>query len=94
MIATVAGHAAEIDPTDATTLIVLRDCAGCGLAMRVRGQGRRVSGDDRSYEADGVCVYCGAAAGLIRVTVPTLFGVREDEAVLHGRSRVYEGSGK
>lgn len=68
------------------------NCGGCGLALRARGLGRRVSDDGRAYEADGVCAACGAAAGVIRVYVPTLFGLHEDEAVLRGRSRVYEGS--
>lgn len=74
---------------DGDSIVVAALCAGCGLALRVRGQGRRIAEDGRSYEADGVCVICGAAAGTIRVRVPTLFGLHEDEAVLHGRSRVY-----
>lgn len=65
-------------------------CIGCGAALRARGQGRRISADGRAYEADGACVACGAAAGTIRVVVPTLFGLHEDEAVLRGRSRAYD----
>jgi hypothetical protein len=79
---------------DGDALVVAASCSGCGIALRVRGQGRRISDDGRSYEADGVCVACGAAAGLIRVVAPTLFGLHEDEAVLRGRARVYEGSAK
>lgn len=86
MIVTLAGLPAQ---PDGDVLVVAAQCSGCGLTLRVRGQGRRISDDGRSYEADGACVACGAAAGTIRVCVPTLFGLREDEAVLRGRARVY-----
>lgn len=56
---------------------------------RVAGRNRRIADDDRAYEADGFCVDCGAAVGLIRAEASTLFGLHEDEAVLHGRPRVY-----
>jgi hypothetical protein len=45
--------------------------------------------DDRAWEADGYCTACKAHVGTIRVEPDTLFGVREDEAVLMGRCRVY-----
>jgi hypothetical protein len=49
-----------------------------------------IAADDRAYEADGFCVGCGEAVGLIRAEVSTIFGLHEDAAVLqHGRARVY-----
>lgn len=53
------------------------------------GAGRRPSKDDRAWEADGHCTECKAHIGIIRVETNTLFGVREDQAVLQGRCRVY-----
>lgn len=56
----------------------------------VVGAGQRIAEDDRAYEADAFCAACRNPLGLMRVEVPTLFGLREDEAVLrHGRARVY-----
>jgi len=43
----------------------------------------------RAYEADGYTACCGAYLGIIRVEPSTIFGLREDEAVLYGRVRVY-----
>ena len=66
------------------------DCPDCGASpLRVQGTGRRVSADDRAYEADGYCAACRAHVGTIRAEVSTLFGIHEDEAVLYGRPRVY-----
>jgi len=65
-------------------------CPRCGIEdFRVAGGNRRPSEDDRAWEADGVCLACGQNVGLIRADTDTLFGVREDEAVLNGRFRVY-----
>jgi hypothetical protein len=65
-------------------------CPSCGVTgFGVQGAGRRPSADDRAWEADGYCARCKKAVGLIRVEPNTLFGVREDEAVLSGRCRVY-----
>lgn len=61
------------------------DAVPCG----VQGSGRRTSADDRAWEADGYCTACKQHVGIIRVEPNTLFGVREDEAVLMGRCRVY-----
>lgn len=65
-------------------------CPKCGAApLKVQGTGRRPSADDRAWEADAVAVCCGAYVGTLRAEVNTLFGVREDRAVLEGRCRVY-----
>ena len=65
-------------------------CPSCkALPWRVQGHGRRPSEDDRALEADASCKACGVPAGVLRVEVNTLFGVREDRAVLEGRCRVY-----
>lgn len=65
-------------------------CPHCGVAaMGVQGSGMRPSEDDRAWEADGHCASCKKRVGLIRAEPDTLFGVREDRAVLNGRCRVY-----
>jgi hypothetical protein len=73
-------------------------CPECGAqgdgeetrgTFAIAGTGRRPSKDDRAWEADGVCLACRKHVGVIRVETNTLFGVREDEAVLRGRCRVY-----
>lgn len=38
---------------------------------------------------DGHCIQCNAFRGELRVTIVSLFGEAEDEAVLSGRPRVY-----
>lgn len=68
----------------------MEDCPSCGsLLLTVRGKGMRISEDDRAYESDGHATCCGAYLGKLRVEPSTIFGLREDEAVLYGRARVY-----
>ena len=57
--------------------------------LKVQGTRKRIAEDDRAYESDGVAVCCGVYVGVLRLEVPTLFGLREDNAVLNGRCRVY-----
>jgi hypothetical protein len=57
--------------------------------FHVVGMGRRPSKDDRAWEADALSRCCEKPVGVIRYETNTLFGVREDEAVLRGRVRVY-----
>lgn len=65
-------------------------CPKCECTdFRVEGHGRRPSKDDRAWEADASCLACKAHVGTLRIETNTLFGVREDEAVLRGRCRVY-----
>lgn len=64
-------------------------CPKCDGVLRIGGSGKRPSSDDRAWEADGYSLCCLVPVGLIRVEVDTIFGVREDEAVLNGRCRVY-----
>lgn len=67
-----------------------KPCPHCSATpLKVAGTGRRPSKDDRAWEADAVALCCKKAVGIIRVEMSTIFGVREDEAVLHGRCRVY-----
>jgi hypothetical protein len=62
----------------------------CGAEpFKVQGAHKRIASDDRAYEADAVCPACGAHVGILRAEVETLFGLREDRAVLEGRFRVY-----
>ena len=65
-------------------------CPLCGTKeLRVAGRNVRASVDDRAWEADGYALCCKVALGLVRYETNTLFGVREDMAVLGGRCRVY-----
>lgn len=65
-------------------------CPFCGIgSFKVAGSCLRPSADDRAWEAEAVCLACKARLGTLRVETNTLFGVREDEAVLAGRCRVY-----
>ena len=64
-------------------------CPTCKEPLMVAGSGRHPSEDDRAWEAEGYSVCCKVHVGKIRVETGTLFGVREDEAVLNGRCRVY-----
>lgn len=41
------------------------------------------------YVSDATCLACGERIGEIRAYVSSLFGLREDIAVLYGRPRVY-----
>lgn len=67
-----------------------RECPRCGVEpLCVSGRAMRPSDDDLAWEADGHCIACREHVGLIRHEPDTLFGVREDETVLHGRARVY-----
>ena len=70
--------------------IATGSCPRCAAPeLRVAGGNLRKSADDRAYESDGVALCCSARVGVIRAEPDTLFGVAEDEAVLHGRARVY-----
>lgn len=65
-------------------------CPKCGsIDFGVQGKNMRPAEDDRAHEADGYSTCCQKLVGTIRAEMDTLFGVREDEAVLHGRCRVY-----
>jgi hypothetical protein len=66
-------------------------CPECGSEVfAVQGGNMRPSEDDRAWEADGVSTCCKTPVGTIRAEVSTIFGVREDQAVLeHGRCRAY-----
>lgn len=59
------------------------------LPFKIAGSNQRPSEDDRAWEADAVALCCGRGVGILRVETNTLFGVREDRAVLAGRCRVY-----
>lgn len=65
-------------------------CPFCKAApFKVAGTGRRISDDDRAYEADGVALCCHKHVGLLRMEMNTLFGLREDEAVANLGIRIY-----
>jgi hypothetical protein len=75
---------------EADHAVVEGSCPRCSATpFAVAGTGKRPSQDDRAWEADAVCLDCRASVGTLRVETNTLFGVREDQAVLQGRCRVY-----
>ncbi len=70
-----------------------KKCPACKVehpeGLPVAGRHNRIASHD-TYEAEAHALCCGARIGLIRVTVSTIFGLEEDELVLHhGRCRVY-----
>ncbi len=60
-----------------------------GDVFKAAGTNKRIAPDDRHWEADAVALCCRAPIGTFRLEVNTLFGIREDIAVLQGRCRVY-----
>lgn len=80
----------DVSELGAPSAKVDRACPHCGAAeFLVSGTGKYPSQDDRAWEADAVSRCCDKPVGIIRAEVDTLFGVREDRAVLEGRCRVY-----
>jgi hypothetical protein len=68
------------------------DCPACRAKgpTRLGGTGMSIGPDDRHYVADAVALCCKRKVGVLRAYPSTLFGLREDEAVLvRGRARVY-----
>jgi len=67
-------------------------CPFCNhLPLSVRGdqQSMNIAGHDY-YMANAYCVDCRQIVGRLKITMSTLFGLQEDEAVLkRGRCRVY-----
>ena len=66
---------------------------GTGIETEGVSQGQRIV--ERIHRARAVAVCCGAEVGAIvaHERRRTLFGYAEDDAVLHGRPRVYDGGG-
>lgn len=74
--------------TTATHAVVEGACPHCkATPFRARGNGMQRGHD--TYTADATCVDCGKFVGRLVVTMNTLFGLDEDEAMLNGRPRVY-----
>jgi hypothetical protein len=83
-------RAAKLPFPEADHAVVEGKCPACGCEdFKVAGTGRYPSKDDRAWESEGIALCCRVFVGTIRVETNTLFGVREDEAVLRGRCRVY-----
>ena len=83
-------RAAKLPHDEADHAVVDGACPKCKASpCGVAGSGKHPSADDRAYEAEGYCTSCKAHVGLIRAEMDTIFGVREDRAVLEGRCRVY-----
>jgi hypothetical protein len=61
----------------------------CGSSSVVGDGIERVPTERDEYVARAFCAACKARRGVIHASVETLFGTEEDEAVLHGRWRVY-----
>ena len=75
---------------EADHAIVEGKCPECGSEnFGAQGKNMRPSEDDQAYEADGYSTCCKKSVGTIRTEMNTLFGVREDNAVLNSRFRVY-----
>jgi len=64
------------------------ECPACG-EQGAKVQGGDVTRGHDTYTAPAVCLSCRQKVGLLVVTMRTLFGLAEDEAVPQGRGRVY-----
>jgi hypothetical protein len=67
------------------------DCSGGedGLPLVIAGVRGTEKESHSEVEFEAACVRCGKTVGRIVVTFDTIFGLREDHAVLFGRPRVY-----
>jgi hypothetical protein len=64
-------------------------CPGCGTDPFAVQTHPPEPYDSHTVRGGGCCVRCGDAVGWVYADAPTIFGAEEDDAVLHGRPRVY-----
>lgn len=65
-------------------------CPECKAdVLRVIGDKRRQDIGHDTVTAPALATCCGSTIGKVRVELDTIFGLEEDERVLHGRCRVY-----
>lgn len=65
-------------------------CPSCLVAeFRVIGDVQRQKVGRDTVTAPALALCCAAEVGTVRVELSTIFGLEEDERVLHGRARVY-----
>jgi hypothetical protein len=84
------GSVRAVTDVTATSALCEGACPHCIVEpFRVAGSGGHISADDRAYEADGGCIACGVAVGVLRAETGTLFGLREDEAIARLGIRIY-----
>lgn len=80
-------------PHDASSRTIAVPGIGCPCCkareLVVAGRNPREGDDDRTYVSDAYCVACDKRAGRLVVEASTIFGLKEDRAVLQGRPRVY-----
>jgi hypothetical protein len=83
-------HAAKLAENNAFVTIEA-PCPKCKAPKPLVVVGRDGSRhhDHDTYHADATCKKCGETIGDLRAKVSTIFGIEEDERVLHGRPRVY-----
>jgi hypothetical protein len=74
--------------TGADHVILQGDCPNCKVP-NTPIQGGDVERGFNTYTAPAACATCRVLVGKLVVTVSTIFGIEEDEAVLNGRARVY-----
>ncbi len=65
-------------------------CPSCNAdGLRVIGDKRRQQIGHDTVTAPALALCCGREVGAVHVEMSTIFGLEEDERVLHGRPRVY-----
>jgi hypothetical protein len=64
-------------------------CPSCDLDLRVIGDVTRQKIGHDTVDAPALALCCGTEVGTVHVELSTIFGLEEDERVLHGRARVY-----
>lgn len=65
-------------------------CPTCkAKELRFIGEKARQEIGHDTVTAPALALCCGAKVGVVTVTLSTIFGLDEDERVLHGRPRVY-----
>lgn len=74
--------AAYVVPTQAVV------CSCSKAALQLQGGGI-THHDHDTYYAPVKCLACGVQLGELHAKVSTIFGIEEDDRVLHGRPRVY-----
>lgn len=83
-------HEAKL-PFNGADHVAVKDllCPSCKAPLRAKGTDGPQLRDRDTYSSRAVSTCCGEAVGTICAQVSTIFGIEEDERVLHGRCRVY-----